>query len=130
MRLSTLLLVIVMLYCQKVLFWTVGRVGSGRTGRGLDDNNTNSAQLELGLGLSLATTTKSGVILCALCRHQHKVKLISVILFVVITPGFSSHCNYSMRNTIKSKEMFTFSLCCLSSCHHFKIIKLEQLHNF
>ena len=28
-----------------------GRVGSGR---GLDDNNTNSAQLELGLGLSLA----------------------------------------------------------------------------
>ena len=30
-----------------------GRVGSGR---GLDDNNTNSAQLELGLGLSLAKT--------------------------------------------------------------------------
>ena len=34
-------------------------VGSGRvgSGRGLDDNNTNSAQQELGLGLSLTKYT-------------------------------------------------------------------------
>ena len=67
----------------------VGQVGSGRS---LDDNNTNSAQLELGLGLSLAiisyvTTSFKGRRCLQLCGHQNKP--ISCLVFcAIVKSGF------------------------------------------